>query len=127
MIPKFRAWHDGEMLYNASTVGNALYWDDGDCFDLLAFKQETPPVMMQCIRYADINKVDIYEGDVLKDLFNRILLVEWRRGGFCFKAITETNFVYAHTISQWFEFDMERPIIIGNVYENPEIIEVSLK
>ena len=125
MIPKFRAFHDGEMLYNASKVGNALYWDDGDRFDMRAFEQETPPIMMQCIGYADINKVDIYESDVLKDLFNRILLVEWRRSGFWFKALTETNFAYAHTISQWFEFDIHLPIIIGNIFENPSLLEVS--
>jgi hypothetical protein len=34
-IIKHKAFHDGEMRYNASRVGNALYWDDGKNFDLL--------------------------------------------------------------------------------------------
>lgn len=120
MVPKFRAFYDGEMLYNASKVGNALYWDDGDYFDLLAFKYDTPPVMMQCIGYADINNIDIYEGDIIKDEYDRIMLVERRRGCLCFKALNETNFVYATDIHQWFDADCQiPPIIITNVYQIP--------
>jgi hypothetical protein len=64
MIPKFRAFHDGEMRYIASKVGNALYWDDGDCFDLLAFKQEIPARLMQYTSLFDKNNVQICEYDM---------------------------------------------------------------
>jgi hypothetical protein len=43
---KHKAFFDGEVVYNASRVGNALYWDDGKNFDLFAFKQQAPAVLL---------------------------------------------------------------------------------
>ena len=120
---KSRAFYAGMMVYGAARVRNALYWNNGDCFDLFAFKQENPAVLMDYIGLTDKNGKDIYECDVVKDDYNRVLLVEWRRCGFCFKAITKTNFVWACDIHQWFEYDDPRPEIIGNRYENPEMVE----
>ena len=79
----------------------------------------------QYIGRKDMNNVDIYEGDFLKDQYNRILLVEWRNYQFCFKAISETNFRFATHITQWFEHDSSLPEIIGNVFENPELVKGS--
>jgi len=79
--------------------------------------------LMQYIGYADRNGTDIYEADILKDLFDRILLVEWRRDRWCFKALSETNFRYACTINQWFEGDTAAVTIIGNRFETPELME----
>ena len=70
----------------------------------------------------DINGVDIYEGDILKDDYNRLLLVERWKCRFVFRALTETNFIRADII-QWFEGDAVLPIIVGNIYENPELME----
>ena len=117
---KFRAFHNGEILPNASKVGNALYWNNGRNVDLFAFKQENPAVLMQYIGWEDKNDIGIYECDILKDEYNRIMLVVWHRCGFCFKGISQTNFVYACDITQWFEYNFPRPEIIGNAYENPD-------
>ena len=119
---KFRAFHDGKMLYNTAKVRNALYWNNGEGFDLFAFKQPTPAVLMQYIGFVDRNDVDIYEGDIIKDEHNRIMLVEWYSGRYRFKALTKTNFMHANDITQWFESDISRPVIIGNHHENPELL-----
>lgn len=121
---KHKAFHDGEMLYNASRVGNALYWDHGQHFDLFAFKQQNPAVLLDYIGFEDVNHNEIYECDILRDDWNRRLLVEWNRGGFRFKAITETNFVSA-PVFEWFESLDSQPKIIGNVFENPELLVLS--
>lgn len=75
----------------------------------------------QYIGYSDLNDVDIYDGDILRDEYDRTLLVVWRSGGFCFKALSETNFKYAHDISQWFDSDCQLLIIIGNIYDEKEL------
>lgn len=60
-----RAYYNRELLYNAARVGNALYWDNGNCFDLLAFKQSIPPIMMRSSTLFDKNNVQIYEYDLV--------------------------------------------------------------
>lgn len=120
---KFKAYFDGEMLYDAWRVDNALYWKKNgyQCFDLFAFKQENPAILLQYIGLEDGISREIYESDILKDDYNRILLVGWHRCSFAFKALTETNFAWACDIMQWFEGDTPRPRIIGNSYETPEM------
>lgn len=123
---KHKAFHDGEMVYNASRVGNALYWDNGKNFDLFAFKQQNPAVLLDYTGFHDTDNREIYECDIIEDEYNRRMLVEWHRGGFRFKAITETNFTYA-PLAEWFE---PAPChltthLIGNAYANPELLVLS--
>ena len=73
------------------------------------------------IGLRDEEGTEICEGDILKDDYGRILLVEWYKYGFSFKAVTETNFLRARDILQWFENVEILPKIIGNIYENPEL------
>ena len=78
---------------------------------------------MQYIGRKDKDGIDIYEGYVLKDNYGRILLVECYKYCFSFKAITETNFLRARDISQWFEDVETFPEIIGHIYENPKLVK----
>ena len=128
---KHKAFFDGMMVKNASRVGNALYWHNEqmyECFDAFAFKQQDPAVLLDYIGFEDANDTEIYECDILHDDWNRRLLVKWIKGGFRFKAITETNFTHAQ-VYEWFEFHVgslvPRPEIIGNAFENPELLILS--
>jgi len=124
MYPKFRAFYDGMMVYDAAKVGNALYWDGGKNFDAFAFKQATRAIMMQCIGFRDKHMTSIYTGDILTDGYGRILEVDWNVYRFRFNALTETNFKYSYQIGEWFEFSSDLPEIIGNIYENPELLRI---
>ena len=66
------------------------------------------------------NSDKIYEGDILKDEYGRVLLVEWWKCGFSFKALSDTNFIRASNPMEWFEGDTHKPKIIGNIHGNPE-------
>ena len=123
MIPKFRAFFDGTMVYDAAKVGNALYWGDGENFDAFAFKQHNPAILMQYTGFKDKHAISIYTGDILKDCYGRVMEVEWRVYRFRFKALTETNFTYTHQLGEWFEIDDDFPEILGNIYENPDFVE----
>ena len=79
--------------------------------------------VMQYIGRKDKDGIDIYEGYILKDNYGRILLVECYKYCFSFKAITETNFLRARDISQWFEGEETFPEIIGHIYENPKLVK----
>ena len=82
-----------------------------------------PETIGQYPGLKDKNGKEIYEDDIVKDEYNRVLLVKWRKCGFNFKAITKTNFVWAPDITQWFEYGFTHPEIIGNIHENPELLE----
>ena len=71
---KHKAFFDGMMVHNASRIGNALYWfnEQGkQCFDLFAFKQQDPAVLLDYIGFEDANHNEIYECDILEDDWNR--------------------------------------------------------
>ena len=80
----------------------------------------------QCVGVKDEGGQEMYKGDYLKDDHGRILLVEWYKHGFSFKAVTKTNFLRARDISQWFENVEILPEIIGNIIENPEQEETKI-
>lgn len=119
---KFKAFYRGKMVYDAARVGAALYTDSGICINETAFEQEPPAVLLQFIGYTDANDVGIYEGDILRDEFARVLLVEWWNGDFTFGAMTGTNFKRTSSIREWFDGMSPRPILIGNAFENPELL-----
>lgn len=141
MLHKFRAWFEDEMIFSDCAIGEYDFvFDSNGNMEFDVWNDEMHKLtpngdvtysgwetytqdIMQFTGAKDMNGTDIYEGDILTDEYSRVLLVEWRRCGFCFKAVTETNFVYAYDIMQWFEGDTPQPLIIGNIYKNPELLE----
>lgn len=81
-----------------------------------------PETVGQATGLIDKDGRDIYEGDIVTDCYKRLLQVVWQNHAFQFKALKETNFLYAH-IGQWFDGLTENPEVIGNIYENPELLE----
>lgn len=87
----------------------------------------------QCTGLKDKNDKLIYDNDIVKDKWGRVMRIVWRedtdcsvQGCFQFMAIINpmNNFNYA-PFSSWWDFDDKclEVEIVGNIHENGELLE----
>lgn len=130
MTPKFRAWIKTENCFADYIESIRFYineidlcWGgicESDCFD---FKDV---ILMQSTGLKDKNGKEIFEGDVLCDEGIEqesefvYVTVSYREGMWVCDQITDELCGYGGALN---EFDNDYSII-GNIYENPEFLEV---
>ena len=101
---KFRVYDDGKMVYFGQLVNVGI----------------TSP-LMQCTGLKDKNGKLIYEGDILKLAeFGKPVEVKHRALGFVLRR--EPSNTVGYDNDKYIPEDCE---VIGNIYENPELLEVS--
>ena len=128
---KFRAWLKKDSVWNKKGMyGSFTIWDryDGreesgiyckDGGDLCEVNAEKV-VLMQYTGLKDRNGKEIYEGDIIRILYvdefkdkERVGAVEWDNEEWGW-VITNYDFRYGYAHSDE---------VIGNIYENPELLE----
>ena len=145
MIPKFRvfvkagtkpvygSWDDTDQMFyeirdidyydKTVTVWGCHHKDCGMCDD--TYKMDDVEVM-QYTGCRDKNGLEIFEGDVIKDKYDKVWLVQRYVGAF---VITDkipdsdgqesTYSHFSNVSNHHFYFE-----VIGNMWENPELLEV---
>jgi uncharacterized phage protein (TIGR01671 family) len=74
---------------------------------------------MQCTGLKDKNGKLIYEGDIIQENWHKYIL-EWGNGAYVIKDIKRgTSYMFTSGICK------HKSEVIGNIYENPELLEVS--
>lgn len=134
MIPKFRAWH--KTWEEMGKVKRIRFDDDGNANNVL-FKGKEFGVnakidefeLMQSTGLKDKNSKEIFEGDIVTDgEFARIVQYHQTLGFYMFDEEGNERFFSDSANLEDFEEDAkivsEILEIIGNVYENPELLEV---
>jgi len=116
-----------EIKFRAKTLeGELLYFDlhesqlSGDP-DIVFYVRGTPCKVGTEQEYTglpDKNGKEIYEGDIVKAGENIVLII-WNKG-FASFALAKTGWMYDHFFG---EIDNERCEVIGNRFENPELLE----
>ena len=120
---KFRAWHKekkimGEVL-GIDILHKEMFFsnEDVDCYEHTDFKDIE---LMQYTGLKDKNNKEIYEGDIFHIGSKKILyVVEWIDCGLKGKQIRNGSWI---GLDFW-KKDIE---ILGNIYENPELMEESI-
>lgn len=128
---KFRAWDksaeyfksiedDGDYYFRDDGEGIRLYDKWGECKNI---------ILMQNTDLKDKNGIEIYEGDIVQDLYylqkangnkeiedSGIGIITWIPCGFAihYKGINIFNLEYID--------DKDKLEVIGNIYETPELI-----
>lgn len=124
MIPKFRAWlkNDKEMI-----DVDEIHWFDGELDiigDYITFVRKADEIeLMQSTGLKDKNGKEIFEGDIV-DYKGREAVVKWH-GSYA-------SFIYRFVDGLKERFSEWDPLflacynfeVIGNIYENPELLEV---
>ena len=113
---KFRAW-DKEMKQMCELTMNDV--DDTLMLNDFIAKKQNRFIFMQYTGLLDKNGKEIYEGDVVVALHQKKAIVFWDKDYACFgtktidEIVDKENMYYLPDIKE----------VIGNIYENPELIQ----
>jgi uncharacterized phage protein (TIGR01671 family) len=115
---KFRAFvKKDKAMVSDVRIGNSL----NECF------KSDGVVFMQFTGLLDVNGVEIYEGDILKD--NSISKDRYEFGEFVYGVIefVKSGFceVYRHSDGRVYHEDIDgvHYVVVGNIYQNPELLK----
>lgn len=111
---KFRAWDKIKaVMRNNVSTGTITIWGDGSSFDIDSESKDC--VFMQYTGLKDKNGRNIFEGDVGRDIEGCLYEVRFADGAF------ET--FYDGNVIEYLSETCDVIEIIGNIYENPELLE----
>jgi len=94
-------------LGGEATAKDCLLWN---------YRPVDPATVGQFTGLRDRNGTEIYEGDIVQDELGEVFLVEYVRFGYVLKQIGEP----------WcrFPYEYDEYEVIGNIHDNPELLEV---
>ena len=124
---KFRVWHKLiKKMINVYVLDQTVYWDENgakriknnsrgwsDANTQITFTLDEVN-LMQYTGLKDKNNVEIYEGDIITYL-HETYKVKWDEGLAAFNISSK--------VFQYTAFMAKHAEIIGNIYENPELLE----
>jgi len=113
---KFRAWVRNELMVNVVSIdfnNEFITWDDNQydrcvppnkCYEIETFDDI---VLMQYTELKDRNDIEIYEGDIV-EMWGTKQVIQWQN--------------YDNYQGFDIETDDSDIIVLGNVFENPELL-----
>lgn len=138
MRPKFRAWISeadtmtndlkGIDFENETVVLRKLYYEDGFPVETEVFEVEIGnAILMQSTGLRDLNDVEIFEGDIITNGKDVMCMKRHNTLGFYVEQKGKVEFIADCAVLEEFEEDAKEIAdsleIIGNIYENPELLE----
>ena len=134
MIPKFRAWDGGSLnrMYSPQEVlvGDSCTWivDEDSWENEWIFNNDL--VIMQSTGLFDKNGKEIFEGDILKvtdeQSWLEVVSFNENKAMFVSKEIERKIDIPESPLYDLFNTDIFEIKIIGNIWENPDLLEVGL-
>lgn len=135
MMPKFRAWEADTKFMNDQVRVTSNRFGDGEVLveatDGFGWIEVKPEYLMQSTGLRDKNGVEIFEGDIVKvtdedEEYSYISVVKnYAEEGYpAFDIEYPSDWEYeSNALSTIMSGGYETIEIIGNIYENPELLE----
>lgn len=127
MIPKFRAW-DKDSKVMRPWKNLILEKDDGDDFWLIGYEEsknivsyDHDQILMQSTGLKDKNGVEVFQGDIVRCTRGCPHEVVWLQE-YAGMYVGGMPAWYLSGLSEGYAWSGEEEII-GNIYENPELLE----
>ncbi|MEC3942085.1 YopX family protein [Enterococcus mundtii] len=121
MIPKFRAWYTP---FKGEKFGQEMKY--GQAGRLITHAEMAPDqyVLMQSTGLKDKNGVEIFEGDIVKKTNGSIGYVVYlqQEAGFVV-VLKKSDYRLGHRNTGESYTEATNHEVIGNIYENPELLE----
>lgn len=117
MIPKFRCWDADTQKMNGMVE---IYRNKDNTIKILP--RDRKITLMQSTGLFDKNGVEIFEGDVVKDdeISKEIYICKRSAITPRLELQTKDKFI----VRSLYENDVKNLEVIGNIYNNPELVEV---
>lgn len=123
---KFRAWdYESKRMFNVFSLSWSPKGEFLDASDPLYLEDMWVPgekhsiEIMQFTGLYDKNGKEIYEGDILENEDESLIVAEWYPDGFWYPFTSGASCGCCGPYTDW-DKENEREVI-GNIYENPEI------
>lgn len=130
-----------KMIYDFSEpVGNSdsllnyiIGQDENNALQITPEGSVEPLDTMLFAGIKDKSDNELYKGDIVRDTYGRIMVIDYWNFSLCFIAITKTNFHHADffgwTGSCYGDEDKDTARVerIGNVHENPELLSIEVE
>lgn len=117
-VDEFAITHEGELLHSDTrAVLNEKNGRVQHKFLYVYSKRNVVP--LQYTGLKDKNGVEIYEGDVVNLAGSLPMAVGFRQGGYTLETVAMPDFTWL-TDSRFSPLKLE---VVGNIYENPELIQ----
>lgn len=107
---KFRAWDGVDFMTSPFTLQDIQN-------RIVQFTTDVP--IMQYTGLHDKNGKEIYEGDIVKTGTDKLMVISWSKKHASF-VIDRDGWAFVHYFGE--AFDSDDCEVIGNIYQNPELI-----
>lgn len=119
-----KEWLYGDLVSSADKKRFAILVNDKESYDECEVDPET---VGQFTGLMDKNGAEIYEGDILKWSNGRSYVVKFWEGMF-YASVEECNdgFLGGFPLHALTDYEDRRCEIVGNIYDNPELLKEEL-
>jgi len=126
---KFRVWNGLKMEHNVMAGFLGAFYvqgiDEKDSASMSQFNTKYPEntALMQFTGLVDKKGIDVYEGDIIEKHFEKFEII-WNENAW---QLTKVNDWYKQQFYIAHLFDYKNSVVVGNIYENPELINKPIR